>query len=155
MRQRSPDSTWVGSPALGAVTPPPTAPAVAAPVVVARNTVTAPVTVTDTGTTWILDNGIVRATVRKNSGQMSMIFLGTPATGNATLRGSGNWEEDPSAAATVGGLTQTVTIDPAKNDGERAEVAVKGVTGGKVPLTIGSPGSPNGTANIDLEIRTE
>ncbi len=120
---------------------------------VAKSTVDAPVKLTEDGASWTLDNGIVRATIAKRSGQISsLVYLATPAT--AAQRAAGNWEEDPSAAATVGGLTDAVTIDPAKNSGERAEVSVKGVTGGKVALSVGSPGSPNGTANMDLEIRT-
>ncbi len=118
-----------------------------------KQTVATPVTLTDNGATWTLDNGIVRATVQKRSGQMSFVLVNDPAGGDVPQRFLGNWEEDPSAAATVNGLTQTVTIDPAKNNGARAEVAVKGVTGGQVPLSVGSPGSANGTANIDLEIR--
>ncbi|HVU38326.1 MAG TPA: polysaccharide lyase family protein [Opitutales bacterium] len=120
---------------------------------VAKSTVDAPVKLTEDGTSWTLDNGIVRATIAKRSGQISsLVYLATPAT--AAQRAAGNWEEDPSAAAAVGGLRDAVTIDPAKNSGERAEVSVKGVTGGKVALSVGSPGSPNGTANMDLEIRT-
>jgi len=144
---------------------------------IAKPAVSAPVTITDNGATWILDNGIIRATVQKRSGQMSFFYLpkatdaekappapvapgargGRGGFGfggpNAGVRASGNWEEDPSAAATVNGLTNKVTIDPSTNGGERAEVAVKGVTGGQVPLSVGSPGQTNGTANIDLEIR--
>jgi rhamnogalacturonan endolyase len=122
--------------------------------VAAKSTVSAPVTITDNGNSWILENGIVRATVAKRSGQMqSLTYLGNTALPNGGVRASGNWEEDPSAAAQVGGLTQSITIDPTKNGGERAEVSVKGVTGGQVPLSVGSPGQTNGTANIDLEIR--
>ena len=47
-------------------------------------------------------------------------------------------------------MTQTVTIDPAKNGGARAEVAVKGVTGGTVMLT---PGAPGGGTYCDIEVR--
>jgi len=135
-----------------------------------KSAVSAPVTITDNGDSWTLDNGIVRATVAKRSGQLSSLIYLPKATEadmaagvgrrggfgggpNAGLRGIGNWEEDPSAADSVGGLTQSVTIDPAKNGGERGEVSVKGVTGGQVALSPGSPGSPNGTPNIDLEIR--
>jgi len=140
--------------------------------VVGKSATSAPVTITDNGATWTLENGIIRATVQKRSGQMSFIYLpkasatdlAPPAPGtrggfgfggpNAGVRASGNWEEDPSAAATVGGLTDTVTIDPAQNGGERAEVAVKGVTGGQVGLSPNSPGqTAAGTVNIDLELR--
>jgi len=146
---------------------------------IAKPAINAPVTITDNGATWILDNGIIRATVQKRSGQMSFFYLpkatdaekappapvapgvrgGRGGFGgfggpNAGVRASGNWEEDPSAAAQVNGLTDTVTIDPATNGGERAEVAVKGVTGGQVGLSPNSPGqSAAGTVNIDLELR--
>jgi rhamnogalacturonan endolyase len=83
----------------------------------------APVTVTDNGRTWTLANGIVTATVTKNTGSLaSLVFQGID-----TMHGGGTWEQTPRNSAQ---LTNTITIDPAKNGGERAEVAVKGVTGG-------------------------
>jgi rhamnogalacturonan endolyase len=89
--------------------------------VVAKSSVNAPVTVTDNGASWTMDNGIVKATILKNNGNMqSVIFhgLGIP---NAR---SEYWEQVPS-----GQVTPSLTIDPAKNGGERGEVAVKGVNG--------------------------
>ena len=47
----------------------------------------------------------------------------------------GYWEQTPQGAPQ---LTRPITIDPAKNGGARAEVAVKGVTGGTVMLTPGA-----------------
>ena len=126
-------------------------PGFAAPVV--KPDVSTPVKVSDLGYAYVLDNGLVKAQINKRTGNMtSMVYKGIELMGNGS-RPSGIWEEDPSAAATVGGLTDSVTIDPAKNGGERAEISVKGVTKGQVPLTVGSPGSNNGTSNIDLEIR--
>jgi rhamnogalacturonan endolyase len=81
------------------------------------------VTVTDNGWSWTLDNGIVKATISKGSGRMSALVF----RGINTMGGGGYWEQTPQGSAQ---LTNTVTIDPAKNGGERAEVAVKGVTGG-------------------------
>src|SRR5262245_10042660 len=44
---------------------------------IARPSVNAPVTITDDGPTWTLDNGIVRATVNKTSGNMrSLVYNG-------------------------------------------------------------------------------
>ncbi len=111
--------------------------------VVTRPSVDAPVTVTDNGRTWTLDNGIVRATINKGSGNMSSLIY----HGINTMHGGGYWEQTPQNAPQ---LTQTVTIDPAKNGGARAEVAVKGVTGGTVMLT---PGAPGGGTQCDLEVR--
>ncbi|HVT90728.1 MAG TPA: polysaccharide lyase family protein [Tepidisphaeraceae bacterium] len=46
-------------------------------------------------------------------------------------------------------------MTPPKNNGARAEVSVKGITGGKIGLSSNSPGQgPDGTLNLDLEIRT-
>ena len=80
----------------------------------------APVTITDNGDTWTMDNGIVKATINKrNSHMTSLIFHGVKIMGPG-----GIWEQTPS-----GKVTQSMTIDPAKNGGERGEVAVKGVNG--------------------------
>jgi rhamnogalacturonan endolyase len=103
-----------------------------------------PVTVVDNGTSWTLDNGIVRVTVSKGSGNFrSLVYKGTE-----TMGAGASWEETPQGAPTH---TEVVTIDPAKNGGARAEVAVKGVTGGTVEL---SPGAPGGGTMCDIEIRT-
>jgi rhamnogalacturonan endolyase len=79
-----------------------------------------PVTLTDNGTTWTLDNGLVKATINKNNGNIpSLIYHGVAIVGRSNF-----WETVPSGTVTPG-----VTIDPAKNNGARAEVAVKGVNG--------------------------
>ena len=77
---------------------------------VERPRAAAPVTVVDNGRTWTLDNGIVRATINKRSGNLSSII--SPA--DNTLGGRGYWEQPPRDAPR---LTPTVTIDPAKNGG--------------------------------------
>jgi len=84
---------------------------------VAKPDVSAPVTVTDNGTSWILDNGIVKATVNKgNSRLTSLLFHGVE-----TMAGGGYWESGPGGQA-----TRSLTIDPATNGGARAEVSIKG-----------------------------
>jgi rhamnogalacturonan endolyase len=87
---------------------------------VAKSNVRVPVTVTDNGGTWTLDNGIVKATINKNNSNMpSLVYHGIN-----TMGPGGFWEQVP-----TGTVTPSVTIDPAKNGGERAEVAIKGVNG--------------------------
>ena len=91
----------------------------AAPVV-AKPEVNAPVTVTENADSWTLDNGIVKIAVLKRNGNMqTIVYHGV----NIVAR-SEYWEQVPS-----GQVTPSLTIDPAKNGGERAEVAVKGVNG--------------------------
>jgi rhamnogalacturonan endolyase len=104
----------------------------------------AAVTVTDDARTFILDNGIVKASIRKNSGSMaSLLYKGVETMGG----NGGYWEQTPEGAPT---LTNTVTIDPASNGGARAEVSIKGVTGGNQMLGRGAPG---GGTYCDMEIR--
>ena len=59
---------------------------------------------------------------------------------------AGYWEQNPSNAAQ---RTAKITIDPAKNGGDRAEVSVTGISGGK---RLGG-GGPGGGMLCDLEIR--
>ena len=127
----------------------------AAPVV-AKPVGTAAVTVTDDGTTFILANGIVTAHINKRNGDLEkLLYKGIDTMGHDQGR-AGYWEQDPSAAAKVGGLSQSITIDPTTNGGARAEISIKGVTKGDptAGLTPGSPGAPaTGTVNCDLEVR--
>ena len=88
--------------------------------VAARAADPAPVTLTDNGDTWVLDNGIVKATINKKTSNMpSLIYKGIPIVGRSEF-----WEQVPS-----GEVTSTVTIDPSKNGGERAEVVAHAVRG--------------------------
>jgi rhamnogalacturonan endolyase len=97
--------------------------------------VNAPVTLTDNGDTWTLDNGIVKLTVAKRDGNIAaLVYHGV----NILTRGR-EWEQVPS-----GTVTSRVTIDPANNGGERAEVAVKGI----------NPGGAGGRGGgMDIETR--
>jgi rhamnogalacturonan endolyase len=117
------------------------------PPVVAKPKVNAPVTVTDNGRTWTLDNGLVKAVVNKRSGSLESLFYNGFDTMGHDQGEPGVWEEDPSLAPD---LKQTVTIDPANNGGARAEVSVAGKTGGTVMLT---PSAPGGGTYCDIEIR--
>ena len=121
--------------------------------VIAKPAVNAAVTVKDDGTMFTLENGIVTAPINKRNGDLeSPIYKGIDPMGHGQGR-AGYWEQDLSAAAKVGGLTQSITIDPAKNGGTSAEVSIQGVTKGD--LTAGlTPGAPaSGTVNCDLEVR--
>ncbi len=123
----------------------------------ARPAAGAPVTVKQDDATFTLDNGIVTARISKRTGFLeSLVYRGLETMGHDQGGGGGIWEQNPSGAAKVGGLTQSLTIDPSANGGERAEVSVKGVTKGdpKAGLSGGSPGgAPGGMINCDLEIR--
>jgi rhamnogalacturonan endolyase len=109
---------------------------------VEKVTVQAPVTLSDNGTSWTLDNGIVKLTLAKRDGNLSSIVYH-----GVEILSHGNysyWEQRPS-----GTITPSVTIDPAKNGGERAEVSVKGVYD---PSASGG-GRGGGRGAMDLETR--
>jgi rhamnogalacturonan endolyase len=119
----------------------------AADPVVARPQNNAPVTVTDDGNTYTLDNGIVKAVINKRNGQPEQLFYkGVDRLGHdqGTV---GGWEQDPTLAPDI---KRSITIDPATNGGERGEISVAGKTGGTVTLT---PNAPGGGTMCDIEIR--
>jgi len=135
-----------------------TAPAQTAAPRVARVTVNQPVTLTDNGDSWTMDNGIVKMTVLKRNGTIaigSLMYHGISIVPN---RGE-FWETTPS-----GTVTTTVTINPATNGGERAEVSVKGVNPGgnssgagtrgtgEAPDAFQGPGGPR-NGGMDIEVR--
>jgi rhamnogalacturonan endolyase len=144
---------------------------------VAKVTVNAPVTLTDNGDSWTMDNGIVKMTIPKRNGNLSSLVY----HGVEVLTRGQYWEQVPS-----GTVTARVTIDPASNGGERAEVSVKGVyngnntpppfegaapgatpaaggrggRGGGAPGVTGAPGArpvaagaPRGSVGLDIETR--
>ena len=144
------------------VAPTPRGPAAAAipapaPTAIAAPEARARVTVTQDDRSFTLDNGIVTARVNKRTGGLeSLRYRGIETMGHDQPTGGGVWEENPANAEKVGGLTQSLTIDPAQNGGDRAEVSIKGVTKGdpKAGLSPGSPGgAPGGMINCDLELR--
>jgi rhamnogalacturonan endolyase len=113
---------------------------------VEKVTVNAPVTLTDNGDSWTMDNGIVKMSVLKRNGNLSLLVY----HGVSVLTRGEYWEQVPS-----GTVTAMVTIDPATNGGERAEVSVKGVNPGDrnnpsplggPPSTPRAPGGPGGAA---------
>ena len=110
-----------------------------------------PVTVTDNGKSWTLDNGIVKATITKDSGSMpSLIYFSKNGDGKGTeiLKASGGtWEHNPQGAPV---LVNSVSIDPATNGGARAEVSIKGKSNGTFMMTRSAPG---GGTMCDIEIR--
>ncbi len=109
-----------------------------------------PVTLTDTGTNYILSNGYVTASISKTTGDMvSLKYHGQETMGFVSGHHAGYWEQNPSGAARK---ADTVTIDPTKNGGERAEVSIKGWSEGR-PLNahpVRDPGAANEIAALQL-----
>ena len=100
----------------------------------------AAVTVTENASSFTLDNGIVKATIRKGSGSMaSLVYHGIEMMGG----NGGYWEQTPQDAPQ---LSNSITIDPAANGGACAEISIKGVTGGQTMLGRGTPWPHSGQA---------
>jgi rhamnogalacturonan endolyase len=99
---------------------------------VEKVTVNSPVTLTDSADSWTMDNGIVKMVVLKRNGNISSLVY----HGIELLTRGEFWEQVPS-----GTVTAKVTIDPATNGGERAEVSVIGINPGdrNNPSPLGGP----------------
>jgi rhamnogalacturonan endolyase len=103
------------------------------------------VTVTDDGGFFILSNGYLTATINKKTGDMTSLKVKDIETqGYVSGHHAGYWEQNPNGAAR---MEAKVTIDPAANGGERAEVSIKGWSDGKslnANKEKGDPDFPNG-----------
>jgi rhamnogalacturonan endolyase len=116
-----------------------------------------PVTVTDDGITYTLSNGYITVKVNKKTGDLTSVKTPKTVTPNVELMGylsghhAGYWEQSPARAAR---LEAKITIDPAKVNGERGEVSVKGYSDGRSILGSGPQAAGQGGGLIaDLEIR--
>ena len=110
------------------------------------------VTVTQDESHFTLANGTITARVSKQSGDLtSLQFRGTEMLTDKSGHAGGYWSHD-----TTGGVDTIarVTIDPKANDGARAEVSVKGISGGKrMGHGPGVPKGAEGDIPVDIEIR--
>ncbi len=92
-----------------------------------------PVTVIDDGPTWTHSNGYLTIKVDKKTADLVSVKTPNTATPNIELMGflsghhAGYWEQSPALAPR---RDARITIDPATNNGERAEVSVKGWSDG-------------------------
>jgi rhamnogalacturonan endolyase len=103
-----------------------------------------PVRVARQGEMYVLENQYLRAEVSRVTGDLvSLKYRGQEVMDSQ--RNHGYWEQNPSRAVK---LSDGVSIDPATNGGERAEVYVRGRSDGKVLTQTSSGGMA-----CDLEIR--
>lgn len=115
------------------------------------------VTVTDDGATYTLSNGYITVKVNKRTGDLTSVKTPKTVTPNVELMGylsghhAGYWEQSPALAARE---VTGITIDPAKVNGDRGEVSVKGYSDGKSILGPNPTAAGQGGGLIaDLEIR--
>ncbi|MBR6830700.1 MAG: hypothetical protein IKM58_01280 [Tidjanibacter sp.] len=136
------------------------------------------VTITETEETYTLDNGIVSVMVAKSSGDLVSVrhqgkeLLATiltedgqpdlekdppGANPNGLNRGMtdhqyGFWSHDAMGPIGTGDAIATITIDPKKNFGKRAEVSIKGISKGR-KMGTGPGASQDGQFAADIDIR--
>lgn len=98
------------------------------------------VSISQDETSFTLDNGIITARVSKRSGNLTeLIYKQYQMFDRGNASSGGYWSYDVSRDQ----RSSRITIDPATNDGQRGEVCVKGVFGGR--LTSGPA--------VDIELR--
>lgn len=103
------------------------------------------VTLTDDNATYTLANEHVTAKISKRSGDlMSLRFKELELMGAGSGHPAGYWSHAP----TAGRPAASITIDPKTNEGQRAEISIKGISGGAQQGQ-----GPGGSAIADIEIR--
>ncbi len=101
-----------------------------------------PVTLTQAAESFILANRFVTARVDRQSGDLvSLKYQDQELLGSGSGHPAGYWSHTPTRGPRT---VSSVTIDPARNAGERAEVSVKGFYEGAA-LGQGPGGSVAGT----------
>ncbi|MBP2161477.1 MULTISPECIES: polysaccharide lyase family protein [Asticcacaulis] len=120
----------------------------AAPMAFAQN---APVTVTEDRETFTLSNGIITAVISKRTSDLvSMKYKGFETLAHDTGGHSAvYWSHDVTGGQEI---ISTVTIDPNSNNGARAEVSVKGISGG-IKMGHGPGTATDGDFPADIDIR--
>jgi rhamnogalacturonan endolyase len=110
----------------------------------------APVTLHEDNVSYVLSNGIVTARIAKGSGDLtSLKYNGMETLTDQSGHAGAYWSHDTSGGVKT---IDQVTIDPKTNDGDRGEVSVKGISGGK---KMGHPAGSgaDGDFPADIEIR--
>jgi rhamnogalacturonan endolyase len=108
------------------------------------------VSVSEDARFFTMDNGILAVRVSKESGDLvSMKYRGRETLTDRSGHPFVYWSHDVKGGESI---ETRVSIDPAENGGERAEVSVKGISGGK-PMGHGPGAPPEGDVAVDIDIR--
>jgi rhamnogalacturonan endolyase len=108
------------------------------------------VTLSEDAAYFTLSNGTITAKVLKRNGDLaSLQYKGVETLTDKSGHAGAYWSHDASGGKE---LITKVTVDPKTNGGERAEVSVKGISGGK---KMGHPagGAADGDFPVDIDIR--
>ena len=107
-------------------------------------------TVTEDATSFTLANGTVTARVLKRNGDLASLKVrDVEMLNDKSGHAGGYWSHDVTGGKEI---VTRVSIDPRTNGGERAEVSVKGISGG-VKMGHGPGAAAGGDFPADIEIR--
>ena len=88
-----------------------------------------PVTVQEDQSSYTLANGILTARISKQSGDLtSLVYKGIELLTDKSGHAGAYWSHDTSGGVQT---IAKISIDPQSNDQDRAEVSVKGISGGR------------------------
>jgi rhamnogalacturonan endolyase len=107
------------------------------------------VTVSEDASSFTMSNGVITARVLKRNGDLiSLIYKNIETLTDKSGHAGAYWSHDASSPEQI----HRISIDPKTNNGERAEVSVKGISNGR---KMGRPAGsqPDGDFPADIEIR--
>lgn len=108
------------------------------------------VSITEDETSYILTNGIMTGKVLKRNGDLSSLkFRDKEVLTDKSGHAGAYWSHDTTGGKSV---IAKITIDPKSNGGKRAEVSVKGISGG-IKMGHGPGSAADGDFPADIEIR--
>src|SRR5215472_1480953 len=88
-----------------------------------------PVKIAGNDAAFTISNSFLSATISKKTGDLtSLEFHNLEMMGHASGHHAGYWEQNTGHASQI---IPSVTIDPASNGGERGEISIRGISGGK------------------------
>ncbi|MGA2796320.1 MAG: polysaccharide lyase family 4 protein [Thermoguttaceae bacterium] len=109
-----------------------------------------PVTVQEDESSYTLANGILTARVSKQSGDLtSLVYKGMELLTDKSGHAGAYWSHDTSGGVQT---IAKISIDPQSSGQDRAEVSVKGISGGR-KMGHGAGAGPDGNFPADIEIR--
>jgi rhamnogalacturonan endolyase len=109
-----------------------------------------PVTIQEDQSSYTLANGILTARISKQSGDLtSLVYKDMELLTNKSGHAGAYWSHDTSGGVQT---IAKVSIDPQSNGQDRAEVSVKGISGGR-KMGHGAGAAPDGNFPADIEIR--
>jgi rhamnogalacturonan endolyase len=110
------------------------------------------VTISENASNFVISNGIITAQVAKRNGDLrSLVYQGIETLTDRSGHAGGYWSHDAGDGIAH---QSSISIDPGTNGGERGEVSIKAISGGRrMGHPAGLPAGAEGDFPADIEIR--